>query len=44
MEPYNYCGIFYHFPCFDAGYGALNTYLYYKHFSKEKYTFKFHGL
>ena len=44
MEPYNYCGIFYHFPCFDAGYGALNSYLYYKHFSNEKYTFKFHGL
>ena len=44
MESYNYCGIFYHFPCFDGGFGALNTYLYFKNYSKEKYTFKFHGL
>ena len=44
MESYNYCGIFYHFPCYDGGYGALNTYLYFKYFSKEKYIFKFHGL
>ena len=44
MESYNYCGIFYHFPCYDGGYAALNTYLYFKYFSKEKYNLKFHGL
>ena len=32
------------FLCFDGGNNALNTYLYYKYFSKEKYIFKFNRL
>ena len=34
--------IVYHFPCYDGVYGAINSYLYYKNFSNDKYyiTFK----
>ena len=34
--------IIYHFPCFDGVYGAINSFLYYKNFTNDKYyiTFK----
>ena len=33
--------VVYHFPCYDGVYGAINTYLYYSHFSKNKYKITF---
>ena len=36
--------IIYHFPCYDGAYGAINTYLYYKNFPKDKYNITFKPL
>lgn len=33
--------IVYHYPCYDGAYGAINAYLYYKNFTKEKYKITF---
>lgn len=35
-------GIVYHYPCFDGAYAAINTYLYYKYFSRTKYNVSFY--
>ena len=36
----NIC-IIYHYPCYDGLYGAINTYLYYKNFTNNKYNIAF---
>ena len=36
----NIC-IIYHYPCYDGLYGAINTYLYYKNFTNNKYNITF---
>jgi len=36
--------IVYHFPCYDGVYGAINTYLYYKYFTNDKYNITFKPL
>ena len=36
--------IVYHFPCYDGVYGAINTYLYYKYFTDDKYNITFKPL
>ena len=33
--------IIYHYPCYDGLYGAINTYLYYKNFTNNKYDITF---
>lgn len=33
--------IIYHFPCYDGAFAAINTYLYYKNFSKTQYDITF---
>ena len=39
-EKKNLC-IIYHYPCYDGLYGAINTYLYYKNFTNNKYDITF---
>ena len=36
--------IIYHFPCYDGAYGAINTYLYYNNFKRNKYNITFKPL
>ena len=40
IEKKNVC-IIYHYPCYDGLYGAINTYLYYKNFTNNKYNITF---
>ena len=40
IEKKNVC-IIYHYPCYDGLYGAINTYLYYKNFTNNKYDITF---
>ena len=34
--------IVYHYPCFDGAYAAINAYMYYKYFSRTKYSVSFY--
>ena len=41
IQSYKELCIIYHFPCYDGAYGAINTYLYYNNFPKNKYKITF---